>query len=81
MEPFSRFSIALESLVTPVDDGKPSRVKNGQGELFVLLTMRKFDEANALWYRRLAIDRPGEMPKEGFETPSRDVSIMGGCWC
>ena len=54
MGPFSRFSISLESLATLVDDGKPSRMKNGQGEPFVRPIMLQFDEVNTLWYRRLA---------------------------
>ena len=49
------------------NDEQPYRMKTRQGELFALPVMLELDDVNALWYRRLAIDRYAELLKESFD--------------
>jgi peptidoglycan/xylan/chitin deacetylase (PgdA/CDA1 family) len=59
------------------NDEQPYRMKSRQGELFALPILLELDDVNALWYRRLAIDRYEEMLKESFETLYRDGAENG----
>jgi allantoinase len=54
------------------NDEQPYRMKSSQGELYALPIMLELDDVNALWYRRLAIDRYADLLIESFETLFRD---------
>ena len=59
------------------NDEQLYRMKSRQGELFALPIMLELDDVNALWYRRLAIDRYAELLTESFETLYRDGAQNG----
>jgi allantoinase len=59
------------------NDEQPYRMNSRQGELFALPIMLELDDVNALWYRRLAIDRYAEMLTESFEMLYRDGARNG----
>jgi len=50
------------------NDDQPYPMKTSQGELFALPIMLELDDINALWDRRVTIDRYGELLKESFDT-------------
>ena len=54
------------------NDEQPYPVKTSQGELFALPVMSELDDVNALWERRIAIDRYADLLKESFDTLYRD---------
>jgi allantoinase len=54
------------------NDEQPYRLKTRQGELFALPIMLELDDVNALWYRRLAIDRYAELLSESIDRLYRD---------
>jgi hypothetical protein len=47
-------------------------MKVREEELFASSIRMELDDVNALWHRRLAIDRYAEMLKKGFETLDHD---------
>jgi F420-0:gamma-glutamyl ligase len=51
-----------------VNDEQPFPLKVPQGELYALPLALPVDDVNALWDRRIDIDRYGAMLKETFET-------------
>lgn len=59
------------------NDEQPYRMKSHEGELLALPIMLELDDVNALWYRRLAIDRYAEMLQESFATLYRDGAENG----
>lgn len=59
------------------NDEQPYRMNTRQGELFALPIMLEMDDVNALWYRRLAIDRYAELLIEGFDRMYRDGAQTG----
>lgn len=59
------------------NDEQPYRMKTQQGELFALPIALELDDVNALWYRRLAIDRYAELLKESFDRLYRDGAHNG----
>jgi peptidoglycan/xylan/chitin deacetylase (PgdA/CDA1 family) len=59
------------------NDEQPYRMTARQGELFALPIMLELDDVNALWYRRLAIDRYAELLVESFERLYRDGAHSG----
>jgi peptidoglycan/xylan/chitin deacetylase (PgdA/CDA1 family) len=59
------------------NDEQPYPLKASQGELFALPIMLELDDINALWDRRVTIDRYGELLKESFDTIYRDGSQNG----
>jgi peptidoglycan/xylan/chitin deacetylase (PgdA/CDA1 family) len=54
------------------NDEQPYRLKTRQGELFALPIMLELDDVNALWYRRLAINRYAELLSESIDRLYRD---------
>jgi allantoinase len=54
------------------NDEQPYRLKTRQGELFALPIMLELDDVNALWSRRLAIDRYAELLSESIDRLYRD---------
>jgi hypothetical protein len=60
-----------------VDDEQPSPVKIPEGELYALPIALPLDEVNALWDRRIDIDRYREMIQETFETLDREGANNG----
>jgi allantoinase len=59
------------------NDEQPYRMKTRQRELFALPIMLELDDVNALWYRRLAIDRYAELLGESFDRLYRDGARNG----
>jgi allantoinase len=59
------------------NDEQPYRMKTHQRELFALPIMLELDDVNALWYRRLAIDRYAELLGESFDRLYRDGARNG----
>jgi peptidoglycan/xylan/chitin deacetylase (PgdA/CDA1 family) len=51
-----------------VNDEQPYAFKVPQGELYALPMVLPIDDVNALWDRRIDIDRYGQMIKETFDT-------------
>jgi peptidoglycan/xylan/chitin deacetylase (PgdA/CDA1 family) len=49
------------------NDEQPYPMKTAEGELFVLPTMLELDDINALWDRRVTIDRYAQLLKESFD--------------
>ena len=49
------------------NDEQPYPMKTPEGELFVLPTMLELDDINALWDRRVTIDRYAQLLKESFD--------------
>ncbi len=60
-----------------VNDEQPYRMKTREGELFALPILLELDDVNALWDRRVTIDRYAELLKEGFDTLYRDGAHNG----
>jgi hypothetical protein len=60
-----------------VNDEQPYSLKVPQGELFALPVTLPLDDLNALWERRVDIDRYGEMIRESFETLYREGETNG----
>ena len=60
-----------------VNDEQPYPIKTPQGDLCALPTMLEPDDINALWDRRVTIDRYGQMLKESFDTIYRDGAQNG----
>ena len=59
------------------NDEQPYPMKVQQGELFALPVMLELDDVNALWDRRVTVDRYGQMLKECFDTMYRDGEKNG----
>ena len=59
------------------NDEQPYPMKTSQGELFALPTMLELDDINALWDRRVTIDRYGELLKDCFDIMYRDGAQNG----
>jgi allantoinase len=60
-----------------VNDEQPYLLKVPQGELYALPIALPVDDVNALWDRRIDIDRYGEMIKETFDTLYAEGSKNG----
>ena len=60
-----------------VNDEQPYSMKTRSGELSALPIMLELDDINALWDRRIAIDRYAGLLKECFETVYRDAAQSG----
>ncbi|MBI4191696.1 MAG: polysaccharide deacetylase family protein [Betaproteobacteria bacterium] len=60
-----------------VNDEQPYPLKVSQGELYALPIALPLDDVNALWDRRMDIDRYGEMIRETFETLYREGANSG----
>ena len=60
-----------------VNDEQPYPIKSPQGELFALPIMLELDDINALWDRRVTVDRYGEMLKDSFDIIYRDGAQNG----
>ena len=60
-----------------VNDEQPYSMTVQSGELFALPVMLEMDDVNALWDRRVTIDRYGELLKDGFDTLYRDGDQNG----
>ena len=60
-----------------VNDEQPYRMKASEGEIHALPIMLELDDVNALWDRRVTIDRYAELLKESFETLYRDGAHTG----
>lgn len=59
------------------NDDQPYSMNTPQGSLSALPIMLELDDINALWDRRVAIDRYAELLYEGFETLYRDGAATG----
>ena len=59
------------------NDEQPYPLKAPEGEIFSLPMMLELDDVNALWDRRLEIDRYGELLKESFDGLYRDGAGNG----
>ena len=59
------------------NDEQPYPIKTHQGELLALPIMLELDDINALFDRRVRIDRYGEMLKECFDTMYHDGARSG----
>ena len=59
------------------NDEQPYPMKVPKGEIFSLPILWELDDLNALWNRRLRIDRYGELLKEGFDTIYEDAARTG----
>ena len=64
-----------------VNDEQPYPLKVPQGELYALPIALPLDDVNALWDRRIDIDRYREMIKETFDMLMTKGPQTGGCWC
>jgi peptidoglycan/xylan/chitin deacetylase (PgdA/CDA1 family) len=60
-----------------VNDDQPYPLKVPQGELYALPIALPLDDVNALWDRRIDIDRYGEMIQESFETLYEEGAANG----
>jgi peptidoglycan/xylan/chitin deacetylase (PgdA/CDA1 family) len=60
-----------------VNDEQPYPLKVPEGELYALPIALPLDDVNALWDRRIDIDRYGEMIQETFETLYREGANNG----
>jgi allantoinase len=60
-----------------VNDEQPYPLKVPDGELYALPIALPVDDVNALWHRRIDIDRYKEMIKETFETLYREGATNG----
>ena len=60
-----------------VNDEQPYPLKVPQGELYALPIALPLDDVNALWDRRIDIDRYGEMIREGFDTLQHEGANNG----
>ena len=60
-----------------VNDEQPYAMTEQPGELFALPVMLELDDVNALWDRRVTIDRYGQLLKDGFDTLYRDGDQNG----
>ena len=59
------------------NDEQPYPIKTPQGELFALPIMLELDDVNALWDRRVPVDRYGELLKESFDALYSDGAQNG----
>ncbi|MDP6550516.1 MAG: polysaccharide deacetylase, partial [Dehalococcoidia bacterium] len=59
------------------NDEQPYPMHVQQGELFALPVMVDLDDVQALWTRRVPVDRYGETLKEAFDTMYRDGEQNG----
>ncbi|MGH8057189.1 MAG: polysaccharide deacetylase family protein [Candidatus Entotheonellia bacterium] len=59
------------------NDEQPYPMQTAQGELFALPILLELDDINALWDRRVTIDRYAELLQEGFETLYSDGAHNG----
>ncbi len=59
------------------NDEQPYRINASQGEIFALPVMLELDDINALWDRRVPVDRYGLLLKEGFDTMYQDSAKNG----
>ena len=59
------------------NDEQPYRIKSPEGEIFALPVMLDLNDVKAMWDRRIAIDRYGELLKESFDTLYRDGARNG----
>ncbi len=60
-----------------VNDEQPYRLSVPEGELYALPVTLPLDDVNALWDRRMDIDRYGQAIVEAFETLYRDGETNG----
>ena len=60
-----------------VNDEQPYPMTEQPGELYALPVMLEMDDVNALWDRRVTIDRYGQLLKDGFDTLYRDGERNG----
>ena len=59
------------------NDEQPYPMKTQDGEMYALPIMLELDDVNAMSVRRMAVDRYGELIKEGFATLYRDGARSG----
>ena len=59
------------------NDEQPYPMKTPDGDLYALPIMLELDDVNALWDRRVAIDRYAELLKESFDSLYRDGAQSG----
>ena len=59
------------------NDEQPYPMKTSGGEIFALPIMLELDDVNALWDRRVLLDRYGEMLVECFDTMYQDGEQSG----
>ena len=59
------------------NDEQPYPIKTPQGEMYALPVMLELDDVNALWDRRVGIDRYGELLKDGLDTLYHDSAGSG----
>ena len=59
------------------NDEQPYRIKASQGEMFALPVMLELDDINAIWDRRVPVDRYSLLLKEGFDTLYQDSAKNG----
>lgn len=60
-----------------VNDEQPYRMTTAHGELYALPIMLELDDVNALWERRVPIDRYGTLLSESFDIMYRDGAQNG----
>ena len=63
-----------------VNDEQPYPMNVPKGSCTPCLSL-PLDDINALWDRRIDIDRYGGMIRETFETLIARARTTGGCWC
>ena len=59
------------------NDEQPYPIKSDSGEIFALPIMLELDDNNALWDRRVTVQRYAELLKEGFDTLYNDGQQNG----
>ena len=59
------------------NDEQPYPIKTPEGDLISLPVMLEFDDLNALWDRRVTIDKYAGLLKEGFDAMYRDGAQNG----
>jgi peptidoglycan/xylan/chitin deacetylase (PgdA/CDA1 family) len=59
------------------NDEQPYRLKSPKGEIHALPIMLELDDANALWDRRVPVDRYGQMLKDAGDVIYRDAGANG----
>ena len=59
------------------NDEQPYPMTTSEGKMFALPILLELDDTNALWQRRVPIDRYGELLKESFDVVYRDGAQSG----
>ena len=59
------------------NDEQPYPMKTSDGDIHALPIMLELDDINALWDRKVAVDRYAEMLKESFDSLYRDGANSG----